>query len=205
MSDKRIEVVTLKADDLKTGFGNPRKIKKSKLDELANSIETFGDFGIFLIDENNNVIGGNQRLKAILNKFGPDTPVTCKRLIGYTNAELKAINIKDNTHSGEWDMEMLADWTADLNMDLGLEDAPKVELEDRPIKDMELIRYEKYDYVLIACRSELDYNDLVRKLGIENKKVPVTSKRKIKARAIWYDKMDAVIVPMDEYEELTGV
>lgn len=67
---------------------------------------------------------------------------------------------------------------------------------------MELIHYEKYDYVLIACRSQLDYNDLVRKLGIEGAKVRIVKKRKINARAIWYDKMKAVIVPIDEYEEL---
>ncbi len=59
---------------------------------------------------------------------------------------------------------------------------------------MELIHYEKYDYVLIACRNELDYNDLVRKLGIENRKVKIAKTRKIKGRAIWYDQMKAQIV-----------
>ena len=28
------------------------------------------------------------------------------------------------------------------------------------VKDMELIRYEKYDYVLIVCRNEIDYKNL---------------------------------------------
>lgn len=44
----------------------------------------------------------------------------------------------------------------------------------------------------------LDYNDLVRKLGIEGKKVAITKKRKINARAIWYDNMNADIVPRDK-------
>ena len=66
---------------------------------------------------------------------------------------------------------------------------------------MELIRYEKCDHVLIACRSELDYNDLVRRLGIEGRKVSI-SKRKINARAIWYDKMEATIVPNSEWKKL---
>lgn len=202
MSEKKIEVCTLKAEDLKTGFGNPRKIQKKKLDELANSIETFGDFGIFLIDEDNNVIGGNQRLKAIMNKFGPETQVTCKRLIGYTKAELKAINIKDNTHSGEWDLSALADWTADINFDLGLDTTLKKDVEERSIKEMEPIHYEKYDYVLIACKNELDYNDLTRRLGLADKVVPVTRKRSIKARAIWYDKMKAQIISADEVEAM---
>ena len=64
---------------------------------------------------------------------------------------------------------------------------------------MELIHYEKYDYVMIVCRNELDYNDLVRRLGIEGAKVSI-SKRKINARAIWYDKMKSKIVPLDELD-----
>ena len=151
----------------------------------------FGDFGIFLIDEYDNVIAGNQR-SIILERRDPDIEVDVKRLIGYTEAELRAINIQDNVHAGEWDLELLADWTADLTLDLGVDlnnDSP----DERKIEDMELIRYEKYNYVMIVCKSEIDYNDLIRKLGIEGRKVAVTKKRKIKARAIWYDQMKAQI------------
>lgn len=113
MAEKRIETVEMRAGDVKTGFGNPRKITKKKKDELRNSIETFGDFGSFIIDENDNIIGGNMRL-SVIKEMDPDTIILCKRLIGYSETELRAINIKDNTHSGDWDMDLLADWTADL-------------------------------------------------------------------------------------------
>ena len=196
--EKRIEVIEIRAGDVKTGFGNPRTITKKKKDELRNSIETFGDFGSFIIDEENNVIAGNQRLN-VIKEMNPDTIILCKRLIGYSEAELRAINIKDNTHSGDWDVDMLADWTADLTIDLGLENATKKEMEERRISEMELIHYEKYDYVMIVCRNELDYNDLVRRLGIEGAKVSI-SKRKINARAIWYDKMTSKIVPLDDLD-----
>lgn len=198
--EKRQVLCKMKAGDVKTGFGNPRKISKKKLEELEESFQSFGDFGIFLIDEEDNVIAGNQRLKVVLKLFGEDAEIDCKRLIGYTKAELRAINIKDNVHAGEWDLSELADWTADLNVNLGIEE---VELppEEREIPEMELIHYEKYDYVMICCRSVLDYNDLVRKLGIEGKKVSIAT-RKINARAIWYDKMNCSIVPNDELEAL---
>ena len=123
--------------------------------------------------------------QAILNEIDPDTIVTCKRLIGYTEAELRAINIKDNTHAGEWDMDLLADWTADLNMDLGL-DLQEGSPEERKIKEMELINYEKYNYVMIVCKNEVDFNDLSRKLGIDGAKVKINDKKKINARAVWY-------------------
>lgn len=189
---KRIEVCKMKVGDLKHNFGNPRKISKKKTEELERSMDLFGDFGIFLVDEQDNVIAGNQR-SVILARRDPDIEVDVKRLIGYSEAELRSINIMDNTHAGEWDLELLADWTADLNLDLGI-DLNNESPEERKIEDMELIRYEKYNYVMIVCKSEIDYNDLIRKLGIEGRKVAITKKRKIKARAIWYDQMKAQIV-----------
>lgn len=190
--EKRIEVCKMRVGDLKHNFGNPRKISKKKAEELERSMDMFGDFGIFLVDEHDNVIAGNQR-SIILARRDPDIEVDVKRLIGYTEAELRSINIMDNTHAGEWDLELLADWTADLNLDLGI-DLNNDNPQDREIPDMELIRYEKYNYVMIVCKSEIDYNDLVRKLGIEGRKVAITKKRKIKARAVWYDQMKAQIV-----------
>lgn len=194
---KRIEVVEMKVKDIKTGFGNPRKINKKKLEELERSLNDFGDFGIFLIDEQDNVIAGNQRLTVLKNK-DPELEVTCKRLVGYTESELRAINIKDNTHSGEWDLDLLADWTADLNIDLGIDPEKEKNPEDKTIQDLEPIRFEKYDYVVIACNNEIDYNELTRNLGIEGKKMRVAKKRSIKARAVWYHDIKAQIVPKSE-------
>lgn len=188
---KRIEVVEIRVGDIKFGFGNPRKIKKKKKEELKRSLEQYGDFGMFLIDEHNNAIGGNQRA-AILSAEDPDKKVLCKRLIGYSEAELRAINIKDNTHSGEWDLDLLADWTADLTTDLGL-DLKSLDPQEMKKKEMELINLEKYNYVLIVCKNELDYNELTRKLGIDGAIVRMGPKKKLKARAVWYHDMKAQI------------
>lgn len=97
-------------------------------------------------------------------------------------------------------MDLLADWTADLNVDLGIDPEKKDdEIENRTIDAMELIHYEKYDYVLIACRDELSYNSLVRSLGIEDKKVLIgPKKRPIKCRAIWFDDMKVDFVPKEK-------
>lgn len=194
-TEKRIEVVYMRACDIKKGFGNPRKIGKRKKDELKRSLHDHGDFGCYIIDENDNIIAGNQRLDCILDD-NPETELLCKRLIGYSEAEKKAINIKDNTHAGDWDLDLLAAWTADLNLELGL-DTPATDPAERKISDMELIRYEKYDYVMVVCRNEIDYLNLTRMLGIDEKKVVVHKQRKIKARAIWFDDIKAQIVPKE--------
>lgn len=120
MGEKRIETVEMQVKDLKDSFGNPRKITAKKREELTESLEKYGDFGLILIDENNRLIAGNQRV-SILKDKDPETVVLCKKLIGYSETELKAINIKDNTHAGEWDMDILAEWDADIMVDLGLD------------------------------------------------------------------------------------
>ena len=195
--EKKIEVVEIPISDLKDEIGNPRKCTTKKIRELQDSLEQFGDFGIIVVDEKNNIISGHQRIAALKVNKGEDATVLCKKLIGYSQSELRAINIKANTHAGDWDLDKLAELTADLNVNLGL-DIPQVDPStDVKIKDMELIRYEKYDYVMIVCRNEIDYLNLVRALGIDDKKVVVAKgkkgDRKIKARAIWYDDMKAQI------------
>ncbi len=205
MSEKRIEMCKMRAGDIKTGFGNPRKITRAKLEELEQSFELLGDFGIYLIDEDDNIIAGNQRLKAVMSMRGPDVTLDCKRLIGYTQSELRAINIKDNTHAGEWDLDLLANWTADLSLDLGIDPKEnKKDPENAKNRDMELIRYEKYDYVLIVCRNEIDYKNLQRALGIDGRKMIVSDKRKIQARSIWYDDIKAQIISAEEAESMEG-
>lgn len=194
--ERRIETLEMRVGDIKFEFGNPRKIKKKKKEELERSLEHYGDFGLFLIDEHNNAIAGNQRAM-ILAAEDPNRMVLCKRLIGYSEADLKAINIRDNTHAGEWDLDILADWTADLNTDLGL-DMKALDPAERKRKEMELINYEKYNYVMIVCKNELDYNELVRKLGIEGAVVSMGSKKRLKARAIWYDRIKAQLVEAEE-------
>lgn len=193
--EKRIEMCQMMAREIKTGFGNPRKITKAKREELKQSMLTHGDFGVYVIDEQNNIICGNQRLSVVM-EIDESMMLDCKRLIGYTKSELKAINIRDNVHAGEWDMDMLAEWTADLSMDLGLGEAEQ-DLDKQKIDDMEPIRFEKYNYVLIACDNEIDYNELCRNLGLEGVKVKI-AKRKIAARAVWYHDMKAQIIPKED-------
>lgn len=200
--EKRIEIVQRRVGDLKLDFGNPRKVSKQKREDLEQSLDTYGDFDIIVINDKNQVLGGNQRVK-YFQKKDPDMIVDCKMLIGYTIAEQKYANIKLNSHAGEWDLAELGDWTADLmgSFKLDLETEKKT-IDERTIKDMEPIHYEHYDYVLVACRNELDYNDLLRKLGIEGGTVKVAKSRRIKGRAIWYDQMKARILSDEEIAEM---
>ena len=147
-NEKRIEVVNKPVSVLKDELGNPRKITRKKASELQESLESLGDFGIIVIDENDNIISGHQRVDALQSLYGDDHEVLCKRLVGYSKSELKAINIKANTHSGDWDLDKLAEWTADLHVDLGLDLPNQLDPhEDVKIKDMELKQEMTYKIV----------------------------------------------------------
>lgn len=190
---KEIQVVEIPISELKDGLGNPRKITSKKKKELQTSLTQFGDFGVIVIDEKNNIISGHQRVEALYCTQGNDAKVLCKRLVGYTDAEKRAINIKANTHAGDWDIDKLAEWTSDMQVPLDFRRKTLDPNEDVSIKEMELIPYEKYDYVMIMCRNEIDYEELTTNLGINGKKVKIHTvksvgrARKIHARAIWYD------------------
>jgi len=166
--DKSIETVEMRVSDIRTGFGNPRKISKKKSAELERSLDMLGNFGVIVIDENDNVIAGNQRL-SILKSKDPEATILCKKLIGYTSSEKRAINIKDNTHSGEWDLDILADWTADLNIDLGL-DLENGNPDDSKIADMELKAFEHWDYIVFVFDSQPDWLNVLNlfKIGKVN-------------------------------------
>lgn len=102
---KSIDIVQRRAGDLKLDFGNPRKIKSQRKKDLEKSLETYGDFDIIVINEDNQVIGGNQRVK-IYQDTDPDKIVDCKMLVGYTVQEQKVVNVKLNTHAGDWDLDI---------------------------------------------------------------------------------------------------
>ena len=68
LDEKRIETLTMKVKDIKTGFGNPRKIGKKEAEELEESLEKYGDFGLFLIDEHDNVIAGKPEVIYLAEK-----------------------------------------------------------------------------------------------------------------------------------------
>jgi len=153
--EKTIEVVEMRVGDIQRNFGNPRKISKKKRAELAISMETLGNFGIFVIDEEDNIIAGNQRLE-ILAERDQDTMVLCKRLIGYTVAEKRAINVRDNTHAGEWDLDMLSDWMADISLDLGV-DLDNDDIQEMMPPDMELKAFEHWDYIVFVFSNQSDW------------------------------------------------
>ena len=111
--------------EIKANPDNPRKIDKGKLDLLKKSIKDFGkmmELRPIVINENNMILGGNQRFEAIKSLGLTEIPDNwIKRADGLTKDEQKQFIIKDNNNFGEWDFDLLNEWDSGLLAEWGLE------------------------------------------------------------------------------------
>ena len=122
--DSNIKKMKLK--DIKPNPNNPRVLRDDKFQKLKQSITEFPkmlSLRPMVIDENNVVLGGNMRLRALQELgFTDIEEAWVKRSSDLTDDEKKRFIIADNVAFGEWDWDTLAnDWEAkDLN-DWGLQ------------------------------------------------------------------------------------
>jgi site-specific DNA-methyltransferase (adenine-specific) len=126
--------------DIKSNPNNPRIIKDERFEKLKKSIKEFPKMMALrpmVINQDNIVLGGNMRLKA-LKELGytelPDEWV--KRAEDLTDDEARRFIIADNVGFGEHDWDILAnEWDSQELEDWGLEgfpfdDATELEAED---------------------------------------------------------------------------
>jgi DNA modification methylase len=141
----------IKISQVKNNPNNPRVIKDHDFYVLVNSIKTtpgFMEFRPVIIDYNNMVLCGNQRLRACIylghkeiwtdlftqekademNKEAQKEGRPTKTYLEYC----KAITIVDNTHAGTWDWDILAnEWEQTELEGWGLDGFP---FEDKTLK-----------------------------------------------------------------------
>lgn len=106
-----MQTQSIKVSKLKSNPNNPRVIKDDKFLKLVKSIEEFPDMldlRPVVIDENNMVLGGNMRLKAIKHLGIKDVPVVIAE--GLTENEKQQFIVKDNTNYGEWNLQAIKEF-----------------------------------------------------------------------------------------------
>ena len=105
----------MKLKDIKPNPNNPRVLRDDKFQKLKQSITEFPkmlSLRPMVIDENNVVLGGNMRLRALQELGFTDVEEAwVKRSSDLTEEEKKRFIITDNVSFGEWDWDTLAnDW-----------------------------------------------------------------------------------------------
>jgi hypothetical protein len=113
-----ININSFLVKDIKPNPINPRFIRDKKFEDLKNSIKDFPamlSIREIIIDENNIILGGNMRYKALIDLNIKTTDVIVWK--GLAEDEKKEFIIKDNANYGNWDWDVLANQfdEADLN------------------------------------------------------------------------------------------
>ena len=116
----------MKLSDIKPNPNNPRVIKDDAFKKLCNSIKEFPKMMALrpmVVDQDNVVLGGNMRLKALQHLGFKEIPDTWVRKANeLTDEEKRRFIIADNVSGGEWDWGILqADWDLGELEEWGLE------------------------------------------------------------------------------------
>jgi ParB-like chromosome segregation protein Spo0J len=139
----------MKLKDIKPNPNNPRVLRDDKFQKLKQSITEFPkmlSLRPMVIDENNVVLGGNMRLRALQELgFTDIEEAWVKRSSDLTEEEKKRFIISDNVAFGEWDWDTLAnDW----------------EVVDLEAWGLDIPQFDE--------RGEIDYSDKNKEVDIED-------------------------------------
>ena len=159
---------------------NPRKISTEQVNRLKESLQKFNLAEIPIINFDNTLIGGNQRVK-VLNLLGRGNE---KIDVRYPNRQLSVQELKEyaltsNTHAGEWDFNILEQEfgefdLSDFNIQIPDLDGEEQEERRRPTNQRPQAEPDKRWFVYIDCVNEKEaqkmYDELAGR-GFETKVV----------------------------------
>lgn len=168
--DSNIKKMKLK--DIKPNPNNPRVLRDEKFQKLKKSIQEFPkmlSLRPIVIDENNVVLGGNMRLRALQDLGYTDLDDSCVKYANdLTEEEKKRFIIADNVAFGEWDWDTLAnDWdVVDLEA-WGLEIPQFDEGNDEDLEDLS-DKIKSMFKIEVICKDEQDQEKTYNKLIEQN-------------------------------------
>lgn len=92
-----------KLGDLKNWENNPRSILDEDFERLKGQIQKLGVYKTLLVNQDNIVLGGNMRLRAFLELFGPEREVMCGIVQTDNEGEMLEYALSDNDQVGMTD------------------------------------------------------------------------------------------------------
>jgi len=172
------ETVKVKVKDLVKFEINPRKISEEKKESLAKSLGKFNLVEIPAVNTDMTVIGGNQRVVALLlagrGEEEIDVRMPNREL---TDLEVKEYSLISNTHAGEFDFEVLDFHFGDVDLeDIGFDIEGLDEWKEGQVEELEPGNdagvdlsedvSEKHE-VVCECKNETEQEGLFLRLSNE--------------------------------------
>lgn len=112
-----------KLKDLVPWERNPRQIKTDQAKRLVQSFEEFGQVETIAIGPNNEIYNGHQRLKVLMDKYGPEYEVEVRvssRPLTEKEREKLTVYLHKGA-AGEWDWDVLSNWNTPDLLEWGFE------------------------------------------------------------------------------------
>ena len=172
-----MKILNIKVEDIKPYEQNPR-INDHAVEKVANSIKEFGIKQPLVVDENNVLIVGHTRLKAMQQLGIEEAP--CIVASDLTPEKAKAYRLADNKTGelAEWDLDKLElelldfddGYLAQIGFEFEFEDEAYTDEEkqkEHRIKQLELKAFEHHDYVVFVFDNQQDWLNVVSKFNIE--------------------------------------
>ena len=129
-----MKITKVKISELKQAEYNPRRLTTKQYSDLKASLEKFGLVDPIIINSDNTVIGGHQRLK-IVRELGASEVPTVR--VNLSKEDERELNIRLNKNTAEWDMDLLCNFDIDNLLEWGFKhielgfNIDKIE-EDKP-------------------------------------------------------------------------
>lgn len=101
-----MEIINRKISELNPAAYNPRFISETEMAKLKKSILEFGFVEPVVVNADNTIIGGHQRVKAATEIGWTEVPCV---MVNVTPERAKLLNLALNKISGEWDYNRLYD------------------------------------------------------------------------------------------------
>jgi len=176
-------VTNVLIEDLVPDAENPR-VNMGAVEVVAESIRQFGFRVPLVIDTTNKIIAGHTRYRAAIMLGMKELP--CTIASDLTDQQLSAFSVAENRTSdfSFFDVEKLSEFVQDIPPELlvsfdidsilaGGVDSAEDELASTKAPEkrngLDLAPFERYQYVMVMCRTEHDYLNLLDRLGLEDK------------------------------------
>lgn len=171
--------------ELKPMKDNAKKHPAWQIERLVYSISTYSDkepklLQPLVVDEKDMVMIGNGRLEAIKQLGWSKVEVIVKD--GLSNDQKKALSILDNKSiSTEWNEEILVKQLPDLSekaLETGFSEKEIHDIlkkatdeilvgdDEEPMYELTPKLYEKYDYIMLFFKNEMDFLNISQVLGL---------------------------------------